>query len=344
MYFDLYLPFPIPRSNDIPKKKKDKSKGKGKAEDSSAAESVPQSCWAGLEEGEREGFARSMALSGHLGYSIVGCTVNPSTSALAHVSPFLRALPYPQLDPRSREDGKSGQSSNQGLTMVQVSRLHLHLDDSRTHCLTGANSAVLKEYDIISVQPLTEKAFQLVCTDLCLPGPNQVSIITLPLHERPYHFRLNRKQVRQAQRNGVMFEILYSAALSPSSASRETARRYRQNFLSNAKELVRITGGKGIILSSGPGGGDDSMRGPLDLVNLGTMLGMPANLAKDAVSANPKRVLLNAQARRTFKGVMTMPKMVDPPEPSAALVEAEGRAKRQSDTGQLQEAKRVKIA
>ena len=63
---------------------------------------------------------------------------------------------------------------------------------------------MLKDYDLLSVQPMNDKAFQLACTELCLPGQNQISIITLPLHEKPYHFRLNRKQVRQAQRNGVM--------------------------------------------------------------------------------------------------------------------------------------------
>ena len=66
---------------------------------------------------------------------------------------------------------------------------------------------------------------------------------------------------------------------------------------------------------------------------------MPANQAKDAVSANPKRVLLNAresripdlprrdplmgcvEARRTFKGVMSMPKVVPPQGPSSVPVD-----------------------
>jgi ribonuclease P/MRP protein subunit RPP1 len=79
--------------------------------------------------------------------------------------------------------------------------------------------------------------------------------------------------------------------------------------MSNAREVIRITKGRGIIFSSGPGG-PDAMRGPLDIVNLcvfheyfrapltnpsATVLGMPANLAKDAVSLTPKSVLLNAR-------------------------------------------------
>jgi ribonuclease P/MRP protein subunit RPP1 len=34
------------------------------------------------------------------------------------------------------------------------------------------------------------------------------------------------------------------------------------------------------------------------VINLATMLGMPANLAKDAISLNPKKVLLNARKLR----------------------------------------------
>jgi ribonuclease P/MRP protein subunit RPP1 len=65
--------------------------------------------------------------------------------------------------------------------------------------------------------------------------------------------------------------------------------------MSNAREIVRITGGKGVIISSGPGGGPSSLRGPADLVNLATTLGMPANVAKDCLSRNGKMVLLRAR-------------------------------------------------
>jgi ribonuclease P/MRP protein subunit RPP1 len=67
----------------------------------------------------------------------------------------------------------------------------------------------------------------------------------------------------------LQFELLYSAGLfPPPSVSADTARRYRQNWMSNAREVVRVTGGKGVILSSGPGGSAEGMRGALDVVNL----------------------------------------------------------------------------
>lgn len=82
---------------------------------------------------------------------------------------------------------------------------------------TAQNTSALRNYDILSVSPTTDKSFQLACTDLSNPGPNQISIITLPLHERAFTFRFNRKQMRQAQRNGVVvgvnrFIILFASA------------------------------------------------------------------------------------------------------------------------------------
>lgn len=46
---------------------------------------------------------------------------------------------------------------------------------------TSANTNTLKEYDILSVQPTSDKALQLACTDLSNPGPNQVRIVPLLL-------------------------------------------------------------------------------------------------------------------------------------------------------------------
>jgi ribonuclease P/MRP protein subunit RPP1 len=38
--------------------------------------------------------------------------------------------------------------------------------------------------------------------------------------------------------------------------------------MTNTREIIRITSGKGVIFSSGPGGSVDGLRGPLDVVNL----------------------------------------------------------------------------
>jgi ribonuclease P/MRP protein subunit RPP1 len=142
---------------------------------------------------------------------VIGCVVTDDPTALPTSSPFV-LMPFPELDPR------------QGLSkgrpaLVQVTRYHVRLEDAKTYpfvCIlsvarrcpltfqTSSNTGILKEYDILSVLPTSEKALQLACTELSNPGPNQISIITLPLHERSFHFRLNRKQIKQALRNGVV--------------------------------------------------------------------------------------------------------------------------------------------
>lgn len=170
-------------------------------------------------------------------------------------------------------------------------------------------------------------AFQKACLELSQPGVNQVTIISLPLHQGPkMPFYLKRSLVKTALRNGavvsqrscslnrrgtslirsnnyiIQFEIPYAAALIGHPTDSSASRRTRQNFLTNARELVRVVmavspaggrdgrgkrgkGGGGIIFSSGPGpgtgelrdtadGGDlrrrgwMGMRGPADLINL----------------------------------------------------------------------------
>ena len=183
MYFDLFLPFPTPQVDAPPKKKKDKSKGKAKADEPSSgpkscwdglekenrerfAESialsghctskssshlgdpprVPMSCsllspWQPFERDSE--LTRTV-----VGYSVVGCTVTDSSPSTVRPSPFRPGLPYPNLDPRFRaHPEKKGESSSEqtgaGLTMVQVSRYHIRLDDSKSHCLVGAPSRSL---------------------------------------------------------------------------------------------------------------------------------------------------------------------------------------------------------
>ncbi|WRT67089.1 uncharacterized protein IL334_004055 [Kwoniella shivajii] len=339
MYFDLYLPFPLPLEvEDCTSKKSKKGKGKAVSIPTPAVilKEVKKDCWSGIEPRDKEVFVKKIALSGHLGYSVVACTVTPSEPSNQVIpSPFMSSTPFPDLDPRTSSSASDSESSTSPL--VQVTRYHMRIDDNRVHPLTSQNTNALKNYDILSVYPTSEKAFQLACTDLSNPGPNQIAIITLPLHERPFTFRFNWKQMRQAQRNGAVFELLYSSALfPPTSLSTETVKRYRQNFLSNAREVIRITGGKGVIFSSGPGGDVNGLRGALDIVNLGTMIGIPSNLAKETISSTPKSVLLRAQARKTFKAVMSMPKLV--PAPDDQLVDISTSfppgKKRPSDIGQ----------
>ncbi|WOO85861.1 Ribonuclease P protein subunit p30 [Vanrija pseudolonga] len=338
MYYDLFVPFPSPEV--APAKKKKEAKGKGKAADdrSKTSTPAPADCWAGLDAAERVKVSRDVALAGHLGYNVVAYTVSAEQSTAVTPCPFgsadARTLPFPRLDPRFSTSSSSSDAGPSQPTLVQVTRYHMRLDDGKVHPITAANTNALADYDILSAYVGSDKAFQVACVELSNPGPNQISIITVPLHERPFSFRLNRKQVRQALRMGVVFEIPYAAGLfPPTSVPQDAARRYRQNFLSNARELVRVTEGKGIILSSGPDGSSSSLRGPFDVVNLATILGIPANLAKEALSLTPKKVLLRAQARRTHKAVTSAPRLVPPPSGSGGAAEDDAMEVDGTETG-----------
>ena len=65
--------------------------------------------------------------------------------------------------------------------------------------------------------------------------------------------------------------------------------------MSNAREAIRATSGRGIIFSSGASYGPEALRAPVDMISLGVVLGMPANLAKEALDDSAKRVLLRAR-------------------------------------------------
>ncbi|WVQ85571.1 hypothetical protein IAT38_007737 [Cryptococcus sp. DSM 104549] len=346
MYSDLYHPFPLPIDPDEGLSKKSK-KGKAKAAALAPAPGL-KGCWDGVEAREREAFAKRISLSGHLGYSVAGCTIAPPESSTQVIpSPWQLSVPFPELDPRSPAHLPAGQASASGSAsgsrppMVQVTRYHVKLEDGKPHCFTAHNANNLRHYDILSVMPTSEKTLQSACIDLASPGPNQISIITLPLHESRFAFKFNYKQIRMAQKNGVVIEIMYSAALFPSNTGSENPRWYRQNWLSNAREVVRITGGKGIIFSSGPGGVENGLRGCLDIVNLGTLIGLSANLAKEAVEKTPKQVLLRAQARKTLKAIMTLPRYVPAPGEDAAPETIKRPAE---EAGEEASSKKAKVA
>ncbi|GHJ86684.1 hypothetical protein NliqN6_3086 [Naganishia liquefaciens] len=357
MYCDLYLPFPTSSPGAGPSTTATSKKGKAKAV-VAPVENVNRNCWEGLTQKEKEDADKTFALAGHLGYTLVANSIPSTRTTTVVPNPFSIQVPYPQLDPRFSKEAAGSRR------LVQLSRLTITLDDSTQHGLNATNTAALSAYDIIAVIPTTVNSFSNACLKLTEPGPNQVSIISLPLHQsHRMPFFAKRSLIKTALRNGAVFEIPYAQALGTSDPS--LARKYRQNFLTNAREVIRVVmavsggggrdgitgsrgkGGGGIVFSSGVGvaGGlaGVGMRSPADLINLAVILGMPSNQAKDAVAYTPKAVLLKAQARKAHKGVTAIPKIV-PGEPGTtdamvdtdasggnAMVDDEKSSKRRRD-------------
>jgi len=119
---------------------------------------------------------------------------------------------------------------------------------------------------------------------------------------RRLDFALKRPSVSQAIARGIHFEITYSTALKDTSN--------RSHLISNAMTLVRATKGKNIIISSEAKVALD-IRGPYDIMNLGTLFGMPFDISKRTVSSRCDSALVHGETRKTHKGVLKSAKIRD---------------------------------
>ena len=81
--------------------------------------------------------------------------------------------------------------------------------------------------------------------------------------------------------------------------------------LNDDRELIRMTNGKGIIISSGAA---DflGLRGPYDVINFASVLGMNPMAAKDAITSTCRSLLLRAETRKTFRGVVGSVQVIIP--------------------------------
>ncbi|KAG9304642.1 hypothetical protein G9A89_020206 [Geosiphon pyriformis] len=175
-------------------------------------------------------------------------------------------------------------------SIQQMTRLTIIIDDpSQNYNLTASNQT-LSTYDLLAVQPMNEKLFQAACSTY------EIDIISLDMGTR-LPFFLKHSTVGSAIDRGIYFEICYASAIRDSTS--------RRQLISNAQNLFRVTRGKNIIIS---GGAQKAMelRGPYDIVNLGTIMGMNQAVAKDCISTNCRAVLYHAFTRRdTHKAVIS---------------------------------------
>ncbi|EPZ31378.1 RNase P subunit p30 domain-containing protein [Rozella allomycis CSF55] len=173
----------------------------------------------------------------------------------------------------------------------QYARLTVVIDDPNKNFQLNSSNVLVKQYDILSVQPTTEKAFMSVCSNV------DFDILSLDMSNR-ISFLVKHKQAKQLHEKKVQIEITYTSFM----ASDDIQKRYA---LSNAMQLVRSSGGKNIIFSSGT---LDSfkLRGPEDVSNMAVMMGINDNgLAMKTVTENPRTTIFHAAARlKTYRGVV----------------------------------------
>lgn len=133
---------------------------------------------------------------------------------------------------------------------------------------------MLNAYDLIALTPTTATTFSLACLTHSLPSPLTAHIIALPLTLPRLPFHLKHTLVRAAIKNGAIFEINYAGALGAdpdseigSAGGVESRAAVKRNWWAAARELARVTKGKGIVVSGGSVAEAD-LRAPRDVGNL----------------------------------------------------------------------------
>ncbi|MQM09124.1 hypothetical protein Taro_041994, partial [Colocasia esculenta] len=210
----------------------------------------------------------------------------------------------------------------------QYTRLTVAVDSALGAASLHPGNAVLRTYHLVAARPLNQAAFDQACK------VSEVDLIAIDFSQK-LPFRLKLSMVKAAIKRGVYFEVNYSPLISDVHTRRQT--------LSNAKVawtwgphshassgevgsrrtylhlhvlaallglLVDWTRGKNLILSSGTSNINE-VRGPYDVINLASLLGLSMERAKVAISRNCRSLLNNALRRKQcYKEAIRVEKII----------------------------------
>lgn len=163
-------------------------------------------------------------------------------------------------------------------------RVTLVLDEpSQNYGLTFKN-AVVRSFDVVAVQPQSEKLFQMACQSM------DIDVISFDVHSADrLPFALKHGFVREAVERGVFFELPLGALFTALDKKRMMA-------LANAMAVCRITKGRNTIISHGSH--CRQYRGPHDLANVAKLVGIPSHFALATVRGGPQRLLERVATRK----------------------------------------------
>lgn len=223
-----------------------------------------------------------------LGFSTITWSINHfgQLSQSSHVD--IKSLAALNVDFIQRPNGGQLRSfayfhkSSIDANMKQLSRITITVDDTTHAQVITSGNEILRNFDIVAVCPGTSQVLSFLCKNA------DVDIITLDFTHK-LNFQLNKKLLDIAVKRGVYFEILYSPLL--------TSPATRRQILSNCRILIKYLHGKHIILSSGAET-MEQLRGPMDVVNMGELLGLTREQARKAISESCLSVLRHALSRR----------------------------------------------
>lgn len=126
---------------------------------------------------------------------------------------------------------------------------------------------------------------EMVFEQICKGEKAESDIIALDLHCR-LPFYITKSHIKQALVRGAVFEINYGSGMFEFQENGDkNLKLKRQNFLSNAMTIVRLSKGRGVILTSDVNR-KVFMRSPIDCVNMTKMLGMSQDQAMNVTTKN----------------------------------------------------------
>lgn len=178
----------------------------------------------------------------------------------------------------------------------------------------SSSSMIFAGYDIIALTPTTPGTLSVACLTHSQPSALTAHVISLPLTLPRLPFHLKHTLIRTAIKNGVVFELNYSGAFGSDPDGLETvSTAIKRNWWAAAREVVRVTKGKGLIVSGGVTNEPD-VRAPRDITNLCvnpifapdlaliralensiTMLNLAQDMAHATMSKEPQALVLRAR-------------------------------------------------
>ncbi|KAL4078847.1 RNase P subunit p30-domain-containing protein [Scleroderma yunnanense] len=192
-----------------------------------------------------------------------------------------------KIDPKTRvnilDSLLSQLKARAGVVFLKRLTIILNEESEKGFGLTSINALAVESYDLLSLVLTTSTTCSLVRLAYSLPSPLTTDVISLPLTSPRLPFLLKHTLVQAAIKNGATGGLAFGVS--------DSGLNTKRNWWAAAQEVVRATKGKRIIVSGGALAEAD-YRGPRDVQNLISLLGLAQNLAHDASTATLKSLII----------------------------------------------------
>jgi len=277
--------------------------------DSAAASSSSASVSATIRRPEPHAFDAVSALSATAGSRLTRRVAKLRRRQAARAEPSLK-----QLAPPSAADGASGSdaatvpaaTAGVGLGqkrprpataepaagvgaqpargLVQLSRITVAAEAVRAVSDLFVGNPILQSYDLVAVAPGDPEVLRHAVAS------GVADIIRLDMSGGRLPFPLKADLVHACLAAGCVFELEYAPAIRD-----PTCRRF---FIANAAELLRLTRGNGILLTSGAANALE-LRSPADAAAIAGLAGLSARQCALAMTAAAAQAIRHAEKRLT---------------------------------------------